>query len=333
MTKLKLAIVAISVITVIGVSVPTSIYAYNNYKYNKNVELGDQALNDGNFDSSLSYYNQALDFNGKRKVIVDSKIKLVEEMKESELNFNEGIILFNDKKYLEAIEIFGKVSDKDIKNYNLSKEKTNASKLEYINMNISEAKASAQNKDYSNALVALDNALKIDSANSEVIGLKSEYDSSIKAIQADKAKKLQEEAIVKQKETTKISTQKSAPTTVKVSETQPKDNVTVNNGWFVITDSKGNLADMFGIRSMNFGIQPDAIYYSFLGNDLDYTITVYAPKKTIVKSGKSSVGIQLIPVDIGYIPYGESIKVSIEATYRGKKYSTTFSRVINDLFQ
>ena len=210
----------------------------------------------------------------------------------------------------------------------------------YINDNISKAKTDAESKNYSEAITFLDTVLKFDSTCKEASSLKEQYNNEIQKIKDEEAaaKKKAEEAAAAVKKAEEEAAQAAANTKQSASNststTATTDLMKVNNGCFVYYKNSQDTTmptDIFGLRTIDFAPQPNGIYYQFVGNDVDYEITLYLPNGTIKKSGKSSDEMMLISAQPQDVPKGKSIQIDISIVYKGKTYKDSFSKVINNL--
>lgn len=185
-------VAAVVIMTVIAV--PIGVNAYNRNQYNKFISLGDKALEGEKFDDAVKYYKEALAYTKKQSSDIDGKLASVESAKEGKADFEQGIKLLDDKKYLEAIEVFKKVNSSN-KYFKNSQDKITEAGSDYIDENLTNAKAEAGNKKYNEAIAYLDNIIKFDSSNQDAISLKEQYNKELAniAVQADAAKKKAEE--------------------------------------------------------------------------------------------------------------------------------------------
>jgi len=169
--------------------VPSSVYAYNAYNYNKFYKQGLTDLTSEKYDEAISNFNATLKFKKNRSEEINKQINLVKDLKLSKTTYDEAVTKLNDKKYLEAIPIFEKIKKDDDKRYNLSKEMISQCKNLYINENIDNCKKEVSDKKYLEGIKYLDLALKVDDKNGQVLKLKSEYTNLYITDNVDKAKK------------------------------------------------------------------------------------------------------------------------------------------------
>ena len=330
--KRKPLILLLIGILIVAISIPTSVYAYNNYNYNKSYKLAKEALANEKFDDAVNHYKRSLKYNNKYNSEINSSIELVDILKKSKISYDEAVKLLNDTKYLESIEVFNKVSEKDNKYFEDSKLKANFSKNQYIKINLTNAKKEAENKNYDSALTFLDNILKIETLNQDAADLKVQYNEEIQKIKDEEAKKRAEEDAKKKAEedAKKISSGGGGTNTSKT----PAANYTISpsNGFFAVKDGKGNLIDAFGMRILNYSMQPNAIYYNFLGTDIPFKITFHLVGRDVSVSDKSSDNIRAVSATFAEVPKGANIKIDVSIEYKGKTYNSSFQKVINHLY-
>lgn len=217
-SRKKLIIVAFAIIVLIGIAVPTSIHAYNNSRYNKNFELGKKALDNREFDNAEKYFKVCLKYNSRKEAEINSELDLANLVKQSDLSYKQAMQLYNDKKYIDAIDAFKKVSDKDKKNYKDAQDKITLCRYTYINGNIESAKKEAENKNYEGAIKYLDIVLTFDTENKDASSLKNQYNDEIARIkQEEETRRKAEEDAAKlaaqqkaEQEAAKLAAQKKA---------------------------------------------------------------------------------------------------------------------------
>ena len=105
-TSKKLIISVISIIIVIAV--PSSVYGYNNYNFNKLYNSGITLLDKEKFDDAINNFNSSLKYKPKMKKLIEGKINQAKDLKESKAVFDSAVALQNEKKYLDAIDSFQK---------------------------------------------------------------------------------------------------------------------------------------------------------------------------------------------------------------------------------
>lgn len=353
--RIRLIIVTCILFFVIMTS---SVYAYNLNSYNNLMNNGKQFLKEDKFDSSINSYKKAQStfFGKKHSKEINDNINLANKVKNSKQSYDQGMQLYKDKKYIEAMDSFKKVAKEDSKRYVDSNNKIDESKKLHIAENIENAKNEANNKKYDSAINFLNVVLNFDSNNNEANQLKNEYDSLIKKQKEDeenKARQLQEAEQVKketpQKNTkstanSNSNTQKNANTTTKSnSKTQQSSNsttnytetVTAHDGWFNIKRDEKILAPDpgFGIRTIDyyFGDINFKFVQILIGNPINYDITFHLQGRDINYKGSTTSGdSKSIPVDLSELPKGYNVRIDISAVYKGKTYNDTFYKVLNN---
>jgi tetratricopeptide (TPR) repeat protein len=348
----KIGIITAGVLLVFVISV-SSVYAFGLKNYNALMTKGSALLKEDKFDSAIDVYKKAQStYFGKKHVSeINSDIILAGRLKDSKQNYDQGIKLYNDKKYVEAIDSLKKVVKEDGKRYLDSNSKIEESKKIYTEENIKNAKNEAGNKKYDAAITYLNAVINFDSSNTEAAQLKSEYVSLQQKQKEDEANaiKLKEEEAAKEKA---AAAQKSAGSTAGSSTTQSSvstasapavstakntETVTFGGGWFNVNKNDGIIAPGgFGIMMMGFGIPPNGIYYKFIqgsaGSPLNYDITFHLQGRDASYKGVSSYNMQVIPASVSEVPRGANIKIDISVIYKGKTYSDTFYEVLNDRY-
>lgn len=157
------------------VGVPSSVYAYNTYNYNKFYNEGQSNLENEKYDEAIGNFSTALKYGEKYSEEINKKINLIKDLKSSKATYEEGMKKFNEKEYLDAVSIFEKIKKEDTERYKLSQEKIAEAQKMYIGENISKAQKEAVNKKYVEGIKYLDLALKIDSKNGQALKLKTDY--------------------------------------------------------------------------------------------------------------------------------------------------------------
>ena len=342
MRKIKTKFIVALIILII-LAIPSAIYGYSYYTYNTDLSYGENLLNEEKYDDSIEvfqklksnkFFNNSSDF-------INSKITLASELKESKETFETANNLLNEKKFLEAIDEYSKIESLDEKRYAESQEKIKEAKNLYITENISKAKENANNKEYDNAISVLETLLKFDTDNEEVINLKNEYTLEIEKIKYEEEQKLAQQKLEEENTYNSNDTNSnslipsnndSSDIAFNPQNTQDESGYTVKfngEGFFKVNYNSGPpTPEGFGLRSAIFSIQPPGIYYTIIGNISSYEITFHLPTGSVTQSGTSS-GDYLLSADV---PKGQSINIDISAVYKGKTYTGSFSKVINDRY-
>lgn len=176
MDKIKLKKIAIisAISLVVSIAVGFGTYKYNRVQaYNKLVMTANKDMEQGNYDEAITLFNQSLQY--KDDANIKSSIKLANNLKEIKGFYDNGIKLVNDKKYLDAIEQFKKVTKEDDKLYSDAQKKIEECDKKFITQNIQLANDSAKNNKYDDANKYLDEVLKLDANNSEAKKLKDTF--------------------------------------------------------------------------------------------------------------------------------------------------------------
>jgi tetratricopeptide (TPR) repeat protein len=207
-------IIIAAILVVIIIAIPSTVYGYNNYNFNKLYNSGIALLDKGNFDEAITAFNSSLKYKPKLKEQIESKISLVKELKDSKAVFGSAVELVIGKKYLEAIEKFKTIKKTDDERYTIAQDKIKEAGNLYITDNINNAKADAINKNYDKAITFLNIVLEFEQGNKDAADLKDSYNKEIQKIKDEEArKKAEEEARQKAEEAKKKAAE--VPTTSK----------------------------------------------------------------------------------------------------------------------
>ncbi|GFP75610.1 tetratricopeptide repeat protein [Clostridium fungisolvens] len=357
MKKKKIKIIVASLI-LLALAIPTSVYGYSYHSYDVNLKNAETLLADEKYDESAkAFLNlKASKFSNRDASLIDTKVKLISELKQSKEVFNSAEKLLDENKYIEAINSLKNVKQIDKSRYDKAQEKIKEVTNLYITDNIAKAKAEADNKHYESAIAFLDTVLKFDQKNEVANNLKVTYNKelqSIKEVEAskqaiDQASQIQQGS-TKESNGTKSSSVNSTASNKSSSSSnanntatsKPTNNtttatdksgytVTYNDSWFRVHLNSGVATpEGFGIQVIQAGSQPGGIYYNFLGNNVKYQITFHLPKGDFKVSDVSSNDFHLIPSDIAGLTKNQILSGDITAVYKGKTYTGSFSRVIN----
>ncbi len=144
----------ISVITVIVVILLAGVgfgtYKYNKVQaYNSLITKANRYMEESEYDKAIALFSESL--NTKEDPNIERSIKLAKNLKEVKVIYDEGMKLSKDKKYLEAIEKFKKVSKEDEKLYKSAQNKIEECKKKYISQNIELSNNAAKNDKYDEA--------------------------------------------------------------------------------------------------------------------------------------------------------------------------------------
>jgi tetratricopeptide (TPR) repeat protein len=191
----------ITIVIVILFAVPISVYGYNYKEYKSDFNKALTQLNQEKYDESINTFNNINKtyFGKKNTKEVKNNIENAKKFKENKKVYDDALKLFNEKKYLEAIEGLKKIPKEDLKRYDLAKKKTEESKTLYIALNIENAKNEGKASKYDSAISFLTLVLNLDSANKDAVALKDEYTKAKQAAE-EKAKKEAEEKAKKEAE-------------------------------------------------------------------------------------------------------------------------------------
>lgn len=166
-------ILSIAIITAIS----SSLYGYNYIKYENTYTKAMSQLNAGKYGDCISTFASIKNtyWGKKNATLICINIEKAKLFKKDKLIFNQAVELFDQKKYLEAVDKFKLIPENDKKFYKLTKQKIQACRTQYILLNINNAKSAAKSNDFDSAICFLNLALKIDPNYAEAISLKNEY--------------------------------------------------------------------------------------------------------------------------------------------------------------
>lgn len=309
--------------TIIVIAVPTSAFGYNSYNFNKLYNSGNELITKENYDEAISAFNDSLKYKPNQKELVEGKILLAKDFKESKVKYDSAVSLLNEKKYLEAIDAFKKIKTTDVKRYNDAQNKTKECSDSYIKENISMAKNEGANKNFDKAISYLDTILKFDAKNEAAQSLKNEYSQQLSAEKANPAAQ----------KTVKNTTTLAVTSTTTASGTG--DIVKSNNDLYIVLNGgiDPNIGRIMALRMPGFDPQPHGIVFEVIqggfGHEIDYDITIYLVGRTVTYNGKTSGDLVRLPVSLTEVPKGENIKIAINFYVNGKTYTTTGYRVFN----
>lgn len=183
--KLKKVIIIFAIIVIGFIGAAFGMYKYNKAEaYNSLITTANKYMDSGEYDKAIAIFNQSLGY--KKDINVQRNIKLAQNLKGLTVVYDEGIKLMNDKKYLEAIEQFKKITKEDDKLYGNTKNKIEECKKQYISQNLELANNLAKASKYDDADKYLDEILKIDSNNADAKKLKETFAQAIKNQQEKK---------------------------------------------------------------------------------------------------------------------------------------------------
>lgn len=126
-----LIIIILAIIVVFG---GLGVYKYNNMQtYNRLVNSANEYLEKGKYDQSLALFEESLAYKNDNKV--KNGIELAKKLKEASVIYNKGVKLMDEKKYLEAINEFEKITKDDGKIYEDAKKKIEECRKVYEALN------------------------------------------------------------------------------------------------------------------------------------------------------------------------------------------------------
>ncbi|MBD5643967.1 tetratricopeptide repeat protein [Clostridium botulinum] len=163
----------------------------NELKFSKLVTEANVCFDSKNYKKAAELYDDALSLSPMFKDIksVRKNLSKAKILNESSNNFNEGMDSFKNKNYESAMYLFSKIPKEDTQNYKEAIKKIEESKPLLTKHMIEKANKEASNNEFGNALSFIDQGLKNDPNNKELISLKNKCEKQNDAMQAaqDKA--------------------------------------------------------------------------------------------------------------------------------------------------
>lgn len=177
----KKGIKVISVAIIIILAMGYGIYKYNEKQTYKNlVGTANKFMDSGKYDKAIDLFKKSQSY--KNDISVENSIKLANSLKSVKAKYDEATNLMNQKKYLEAIDEFDKITKKeDDKLYNDAQKMIDECKKEFVKQDLELANSSIKNNKYDEANKYIESILKIDNNNSNAKKLKQTIEKSSKA--------------------------------------------------------------------------------------------------------------------------------------------------------
>ncbi|MCR3761867.1 leucine-rich repeat domain-containing protein [Clostridium felsineum] len=175
MNQSKIKLVCISIVILLIIITGVYAYKYNQYKIGFNKAMSQ--LENEKYDDSINLLGDIINtyFGKSNSHEIKKEIEKAKKFKANKKVYDEALKLFNNKKYLEAIDSFKKIPKYDKKRYGLAQKKINKCKSSYVSLNIENAKYEAKCYDYDSALNSIALVLTLDAANRDASILKDEY--------------------------------------------------------------------------------------------------------------------------------------------------------------
>ncbi|NMM64424.1 hypothetical protein HBE96_17535 [Clostridium sp. P21] len=166
----------ITLVTAFIVIVSISFFGYQrfsiNNKYENIISEANKAMGSEQYDNAVKLYEEAMNY--KKDDNTKKQIDLAIVLKQSKSIYESAMKQMANKKYLEAIDYFNKVSKQDSKRYNESQSKIAECKKSYIDYNLKNANDSLKNSKFSEANNYIDLVLKQDANNADARKLKDD---------------------------------------------------------------------------------------------------------------------------------------------------------------
>ena len=268
--------ILIYVFMVVLIALPAIVYGYNYYQYKDSYDKAVSQLKQEKYDDAVSKFNNISNsFFGKNNIKeINSNIENAKKLKESKKIYDDGIKLFNEKKYIEAIDSFKKIPKEDTKRSDLSKKKIEECKSLYISLNLESAKSEGKAGKYDSAINYVTLALNIDSANKDALALKEEYTKAKLEAEAKAKQEVEAKAKKEAEEKAKQTAAASANQAPKSSE-YPKVVCINDRGIFIYYNEAQEKDPLKGATWVQFGF--DNLTHYPLSSGFDYNLIKLGP--------------------------------------------------------
>ncbi|MBU3200946.1 hypothetical protein LL037_12770 [Clostridium estertheticum] len=283
-----------SIISVIVVIVVVcggfGIYKYSKTQtYNNLITTANKDMDQGEYEQAIALFNQSLQY--KDDSNVKNNVKLATNLKEVKSILDQGIKLMNDKKYLDAIEQFKKVTKEDNKLYDNAQKGIEECKKQYIAQNIKLATDAIKDTKYDEATKYLEGILKLDSNNADAKKLKENMGKTIQ--------KQKDEVEAKEKVTTSIISTKGEE--LQVYNNLLNDIKWQKNNGIIFSDGKSTIDEHYFVDIDQDGVYEMLLHHGSCEADLTVSVVTY---------NNRNVKVQKLPSDHGgYAGYSKSTKV------------------------
>jgi tetratricopeptide (TPR) repeat protein len=181
-------IIAASMVT-LTIGVPSSVYAYNSYNYNKYFSSAQELMNNESYEEAEASFNLALKYKKKQSQAVAEQIDLITKLKDYKKVYDSGLNELKNAKYLEAASIFEGIKEDAGEKYKQAQEKAAEAKRLFVSETLEKAGKLALDKNYLEGIKFLEEALKVDTNNAEALKAKADYAASYISDSLNKAKK------------------------------------------------------------------------------------------------------------------------------------------------
>ena len=272
---------------------------FGSYKYSKTqtynnlITTANKDMDQGEYEQAVALFNQSLQY--KDDANVKNNIKLATNLKEDKSILDQGTKLMGDKKYLDAIEQFKKVTKEDDKLYDNAQKNIEECKKRYIAQNIQLVNAAVKNTRYDEANKYLEGILKVDSNNVEAKKLKENME---KTIQKDEVKAKAKAEAKKNAAISSIS--------IKGEELQVYNNLLNDTNWqknngIIFSDGKSTIDEHYFVDIDQDGVYEMLLHHGSCEADLSVSVVTY---------NNGNIKVQKLPSDHGgYQGYSKSTKV------------------------
>ncbi|MBU3157639.1 tetratricopeptide repeat protein [Clostridium estertheticum] len=170
--------------------------------YNNLITTANKDMDQGEYEQAIALFNQSLQY--KDDSNVKNNVKLATNLKEVKSILDQGTKLMNDKKYLDGIEQFKKVTKEDNKLYDNAQKGIEECKKQYIAQNIKLATDAIKDTKYDEATKCLEGILKLDSNNADAKKLKENMGKTIQKQKDNAQVAIKALAVAKDQSTAKV---------------------------------------------------------------------------------------------------------------------------------
>ncbi len=182
-TQKTLLLVICGILLVSGTAFATQKYTQMQ-RYDEMLNKAELYLKEGRYNEAINLFEESLKIKDNDEVLIS--LERTKLLNEAITNYNEGIVLLNNKNYLEALQQFETIPSMDHEIYQLSLEKILICKEEYVNDTVHRVNDSISKSNYDEANKYIDALLKFDETNMEANSLKRSIEKKIQE-EKDKA--------------------------------------------------------------------------------------------------------------------------------------------------
>lgn len=183
MNNINRRILIIIIVAMVAILGGLGIYKYKSVQtYNGLIKTANEYMEKGKYDQSVELLQESLSYKNDDKV--KDSIELAKKLKEASAIYNQGLKLMDEKKYLEAINEFEKITKEDDKIYEEANKKIEECRKVYEAL---DKKNNKEDEDKPSKNITPDNAcdiikkyVKSDNGN---INFRYDHDETKKGVQ------------------------------------------------------------------------------------------------------------------------------------------------------